>query len=98
MVVEIRREDPDNWRGEINDVFNLFWQRQPTANGASSRPRTLILHDPADTFVPFVHTESAAQRTEMARLRAFHLPGRILWLGPDASGMHQVRVDFPRGP
>jgi pimeloyl-ACP methyl ester carboxylesterase len=60
-------------------------------------PRTLIVHDPADPFVPFVHAETAAQRVASARLCPFHLAGHILWLGPEASAMHEARVNFLRG-
>jgi|RhiMetdeSRZDD1v2_1073273.scaffolds.fasta_scaffold308870_2 pimeloyl-ACP methyl ester carboxylesterase len=98
VVAKILREDPDNWRGELNDVFNIFLAKSAYCQWEQLTARTLILHDPADKFVPFVHAESAAQRIATARLRAFHLAGHILWLGPDARTMHQSRVDFLRGP
>jgi hypothetical protein len=55
------------------------------------------LHDPEDKFVPFVHAEKAAQRISKAQLRALHLAGHIIWLGPDARAMHETRVHFLRG-
>src|SRR5262245_28275126 len=68
------------------------------ADGRKSKARTLIVHDPEDQFVPFVHARTAAQRVPKAQLRPFHLAGHIVWLGPDARAMHDTRVDFLRAP
>ncbi len=57
----------------------------------------VILHDPEDQFVPFVHAERGAQRISTARLCAFQFAGRILWLGADAKAMHKARLDVLRG-
>jgi len=46
----------------------------------------------------FVHAETAARQVAAARLSPFHLAGHILWLGPEASAMHEARVNFLRGP
>jgi pimeloyl-ACP methyl ester carboxylesterase len=94
VVSTILREDPANRRGELNDVFNVFIAKTAYCRYESIKARTLILHDPEDKFVPFVHAENAAQNVPKALLRSFHLAGHIIWLGPDARAMHEARVDF----
>jgi pimeloyl-ACP methyl ester carboxylesterase len=94
VVSTILREDPANRRGELNDVFNIFFANTAYCRYESIKARTLILHDPEDTFVPFVHAENAAKNVQKALLRSFHLAGHIIWLGPDARAMHEARLDF----
>ena len=93
VVSTILREDPANRRGEFNDVFNVFFAKTAYCRYERIKARTLILHDPEDTFVPFVHAEMAAQSVPGAVLRSFHLAGHIIWLGPDARAMHEARID-----
>ena len=97
VVSRILREDAANRWGELNDVFHIFFANSPYCHWERVTTRTLIVHDPADPFVPFVHAETAAQHIVSAHLSPFHLAGHILWLGPEASAMHQARVDFLRG-
>ena len=98
VVARILREDPGNRWGELNDVFHIFFAEQAYCRWERVTARTLIVHDPADPFVPFVHAETAARQVAAARLSPFHLAGHILWLGPEASAMHEARVNFLRGP
>jgi pimeloyl-ACP methyl ester carboxylesterase len=96
LVSTILREDPANRRGEINDVFNIFFAKAAYCRWERIKARTLIVHDPEDKFVPFVHSENAAQHVSKAQLCSFHLAGHIIWLGLDARAMHEARVDFLR--
>jgi pimeloyl-ACP methyl ester carboxylesterase len=75
VVSTILREDPANRRGEFNDVFNVFFAKTTYYRYGAIKARTLILHDPEDTFVPFVHAERAAETVPNALLRSFHLAG-----------------------
>jgi pimeloyl-ACP methyl ester carboxylesterase len=93
----IMREDPANRTGEINDLFKILLAKSPYCRWERIKARTLIVHDLEDKFVPFVHAEKAAQSVSNAQLRAFHLAGHILWLGPDARAMHETRVGFLSG-
>ena len=97
VISLLLRDDPDNTWGELNDVFEIFFAKSPYCRWEAIKAPTLLLHDPEDHFVPFVHAETAAQRLSKAELRAFHLAGHILWLGPDARRMHDTRVSFLRG-
>jgi pimeloyl-ACP methyl ester carboxylesterase len=94
VVSLILREDPANRWGELNDVFHIFFAKSAFCRWERVTTRTLIVHDPADPFVPFVHAETAAQQVAPARLSPFHLAGHILWLGPEARAMHEARVNF----
>jgi pimeloyl-ACP methyl ester carboxylesterase len=94
---KILLEDSANMRGELNDVFKIFFAEAAYCQYESLGVRTLVLHDPEDKFVPFVHAENALHIPK-AQLLPFHLAGHIIWLGPDARAMHEARVDFLRGP
>jgi pimeloyl-ACP methyl ester carboxylesterase len=96
VAATMLREDSGNRRGELNDVFEIFFAHAPYCRWESIEARTLLVHDPDDPFVPFVHAELAARRVAKAQVRPFHLAGHILWLGPDARAMHDTRVDFLR--
>jgi pimeloyl-ACP methyl ester carboxylesterase len=98
MVATVLGEEADSWRGEINDVCNVFLAKSAFCQWQHVTVPTLILHDREDKFVPVVHAELAARHLTNARLRTFHLAGHILWLGPDAHAMHQTRIAFVRGP
>src|SRR5262245_10165100 len=98
VVSMILREAAGNRWGELNDVFHVFWAKSAYCRWERLTLRTLIVHDPADQFVPFVHAETAAQHLATAHLCAFHLAGHILWLGPEASAMHAARVNFLLAP
>jgi 2-hydroxy-6-oxonona-2,4-dienedioate hydrolase len=97
VMSKILLEDSANMRGELNDVFKIFFAEAAYCQCESLGVRTLVLHDPEDKFVPFVHAENALHIPK-AQLLPFHLAGHIIWLGPDARAMHEARVDFLRGP
>ena len=96
VVSTILREDSANNRGELNDARSIFLAKAGYCRWERIRARTLILHDPEDRFVPFVHAETAAKRIKGAQLRALRLAGHIVWLGRDARAMHEARVRFLR--
>jgi len=96
VIATMLRQDPDNRSGELNDVFEIFFSKSAYCRWENIKARTLIVHDPEDQFVPFVHARTAAQRVAQAQLRPFHLAGHIVWLGPDARAMHDTRMDFLR--
>src|SRR5262245_47616456 len=94
VIATMLRQDPGNRSGELNDVFEIFFSKSAYCRWENIKARTLIVHDPEDPFVPFVHARTAAQRISQADLRPYHLAGHIVWLGPDARAMHDTRVDF----
>lgn len=56
---------------------------------------TLVIHDPNDSVAPFVHAEWVMQAIEDTELCGV-ATGHLIWLGPDAERMHDLRVAFLR--
>jgi pimeloyl-ACP methyl ester carboxylesterase len=96
IVATILREHSGNARGEVNDARSIFFSRSAYCRWDEVRVPTLVVHDPEDMFVPFVHAEEAAKLLPRGELRPFHLGGHILWTGREARAMHRTRIEFMR--
>ena len=90
----ILQEDKVNRPGEINDIRHVLLARSAYCRWDRIRSPTLIIHDPQDAFVPFVHAEEAARKIPHAQMRAYRLGGHIVWMGKDAQRMHADRLRF----
>lgn len=54
----------------------------------------LLLHDPADTFVPFEHSTWLHQQLVSSELQQLHCAGHLLWSGKDSERFGDLRRDF----
>jgi len=71
------RDDPDNWRGELNDIFNVFFQSQPAKGSGSRLARSFGMIQRIDSCHWFMPSRRH-KRMATARLRTLHLAGYIL--------------------
>lgn len=54
----------------------------------------LLLHDPADMFVPFEHSAWLHQQLVSSELQQLHCAGHLLWSGKDSERFGDLRRDF----
>jgi pimeloyl-ACP methyl ester carboxylesterase len=81
--------------GKVNDLINVFMSPMPYFQAARiDGSKTLIIHDPKDQFVPFVHASNVLNQIKGAELAPLALGGHCIWLGRDAARMQQKRVSF----
>jgi len=72
------------------------WTGDPWLTPDSVACPTLILHDRADTVVPFAHAEWSHHCIPTAELCALHTAGHLIWVGQDQEKMRAHRAAFIR--
>lgn len=78
--------------GMQNDI-DIFCRRS-WAKPENITPPVLLLHDPADTFVPFEHSAWLHEQLASSELHQLHCAGHILWSGADMHKFGDLRRDF----
>jgi pimeloyl-ACP methyl ester carboxylesterase len=80
--------------GYQNDVTT--WIREDVFHAGNVTCPTLILHDPTDPQAPMCHARHAADLIPGAELVELNTGGHLIWYGPDAKRMQQLRTEFLR--
>lgn len=79
--------------GFEND-FVVFTEEGPLDAGTSLQVPTLILHDAEDPLAPVEHVDWLVSRCAACERVSVHAAGHLVWVGPQASVLHQARVRF----
>lgn len=83
------------YAGFEND-FAVFTNEDIIGTHSSLRTPTLVIHDEQDPMAPVDHVDWFVSIVPSCERVSVHAAGHLIWVGPDAEVMHEIRVRFLR--